>query len=164
MLTATGICNLQKTNKETWKTIQMCLNWWNNLSTAHPYSGMLLSNKKATNNWSHNSLDESMLSERVHKGYTLCDSICMAFWKMENYGKLISGCQGLSSGEVLDCRRGSRRQNFSSRRNAEPLKVHLQDSVAFTLANMSINSWGQDWREKGGKKQYVSSHSEEAWK
>ena len=36
-----------------------------------------------------------MLSERVHKGYTLCDSIFVAFWKMENYEELISGCQGL---------------------------------------------------------------------
>lgn len=58
------------------------------------------------NNRSHNNLDESMLSERVHKGYTLCDSIFVAFWKMENYEELISGCQGLSSGEVLDYRSG----------------------------------------------------------
>lgn len=28
----------------------------------------------------------------------------------------------------------------------------MQDSVAFTLANVSINRWGQEWREKRGKK------------
>lgn len=131
--------------------MQMCLNWWNKLSTAHPCSGILLSNKKATNNWSHNNLDESMLSQRVHKGY-LYTVWFHLYGILENYEDLISGCQGLSSGEVLDYRRGSRRQNFPSWRNGEPRKVDLQGSVAFTLANVSINRWGQEWRETGGKK------------
>lgn len=64
VLITTGICNHKKKTKKNQKTTQISLSWWNKLSIVHPYNGMLLSNKKATENWPHNHADESVLCER----------------------------------------------------------------------------------------------------
>ena len=48
-----------------------------------------------------------------------------------------------SSEEVFEYRGGSRRQDFLPWRSGEPLKVDIQDSVAFTLAKVRINRWGK---------------------